>query len=169
MNKKYYWLDWIPTTTSGHWLNGLTELKFAISLIRQPKTSKFDHCPSNQLLQATYFSHIKISAWPWPSPNWSQISYSLYRAVSLLSQGWGWGFNAKTVKLDYISQLELTLAIYTWHSPVPGKIILWDCPFFRLSLMAFNFHRNGISSKFQKPVFIDTMSPSENSSFSFLA
>ena len=33
--------------------------------------------------------------------------------------------------------------------------------FFRLS-----FHGNGISSKFQKPVFIHTMSTSENSSFS---
>ena len=32
--------------------------------------------------------------------------------------------------------------------------------------MALNFHGNGISAKFQKPVFIHTMSTSENSSFS---
>ena len=32
--------------------------------------------------------------------------------------------------------------------------------------MALNFHGNGISAKFQKPVFIHTMSTSEKSSFS---
>ena len=37
--------------------------------------------------------------------------------------------------------------------------------FFRLNLMALNFHGNGISAKFQKPVFIHTMSTSEKSSF----
>ena len=40
-----------------------------------------------------------------------------------------------------------------WHSPVPGNIFRWDFPFFRLSLMAINFHGNGISSKFQKACF----------------
>ena len=34
--------------------------------------------------------------------------------------------------------------------------------------MALNFHGNGISSKFQKHVFIHTMATSENSSFCFL-
>ena len=50
---------------------------------------------------------------------------------------------------------------YIWHSPVPRNIFHWDFPLFRLSLMALNFKGNGISSTFQKSVFIHTMSTSK--------